>query len=125
MPLAVPRDRWTVNLFDYARYGLDNLIHVARNPSVARADEPELLVRGLRRSPGPRSAADATGHAVPGRQRSGTRSASESRAHAKRAIAADGGARPKSPWHGVAGFSAITEAWNSAVYACDLAPADR
>ena len=23
------------NLFDYARYGLDNLIHVARNPSVA------------------------------------------------------------------------------------------
>ena len=24
---------------------------------------------------------------------------------------------PKSPWHGVAGFSAITEAWNGAVYA--------
>jgi hypothetical protein len=27
------------------------------------------------------------------------------------------GREPKSPWHGVAGFSAITEAWNSAVYA--------
>jgi hypothetical protein len=27
------------------------------------------------------------------------------------------GRNPKSPWHGVAGFSAITEAWNSAVYA--------
>jgi hypothetical protein len=27
------------------------------------------------------------------------------------------GRDPKSPWHGVAGFSAITEAWNSAVYA--------
>ncbi len=30
---------------------------------------------------------------------------------------ADAGRDPKSPWHGVAGFSAITEAWNSAVYA--------
>jgi hypothetical protein len=27
------------------------------------------------------------------------------------------GREPKSPWHGVAGFSAITEGWNSAVYA--------
>jgi hypothetical protein len=27
------------------------------------------------------------------------------------------GRNPKSPWHGVAGFSAITEAWNSAAYA--------
>ena len=27
------------------------------------------------------------------------------------------GREPKSPWHGVAGFSAITEAWNSAAYA--------
>ena len=27
------------------------------------------------------------------------------------------GRDPKSPWHGVAGFSAITEAWNSSVYA--------
>jgi len=27
------------------------------------------------------------------------------------------GREPRSPWHGVAGFSAITEAWNSAVYA--------
>jgi hypothetical protein len=27
------------------------------------------------------------------------------------------GRNPKSPWHGVAGFSAITEAWNGAVYA--------
>src|SRR5215475_3454108 len=27
------------------------------------------------------------------------------------------GRNPKSPWYGVAGFSAITEAWNSAVYA--------
>ena len=27
------------------------------------------------------------------------------------------GRQPKSPWHGVAGFSAITEGWNSAVYA--------
>jgi hypothetical protein len=27
------------------------------------------------------------------------------------------GRNPRSPWHGVAGFSAITEAWNSAVYA--------
>ena len=35
------------------------------------------------------------------------------------------GRDPKSPWHGVAGFSAITEAWNSAVYARDLAPADQ
>ena len=30
------------------RYRLDNLIHVARNPSVARTDEPELLVCDLR-----------------------------------------------------------------------------
>ena len=27
------------------------------------------------------------------------------------------GREPKSPWHGVAGFSAITEGWNSAVFA--------
>lgn len=27
------------------------------------------------------------------------------------------GRDPKSPWHGVAGFSAITEGWNSAIYA--------
>src|SRR5271155_4947358 len=27
------------------------------------------------------------------------------------------GREPKSPWHGVAGFSAITEGWNGAVYA--------
>ncbi len=27
------------------------------------------------------------------------------------------GCNPRSPWHGVAGFSAITEAWNGAVYA--------
>ncbi len=27
------------------------------------------------------------------------------------------GRAPNSPWHGVAGFSAITEAWNGAVYA--------
>src|SRR6266571_6491694 len=27
------------------------------------------------------------------------------------------GREPKSPWHGVAGFSAITEGWNSAAYA--------
>lgn len=27
------------------------------------------------------------------------------------------GREPKSPWHGVAGFSAVTEGWNSAVYA--------
>ena len=27
------------------------------------------------------------------------------------------GRAPKSPWHGVAGFSAVTEGWNSAVYA--------
>ncbi|HEX7272423.1 MAG TPA: hypothetical protein VF420_09760 [Casimicrobiaceae bacterium] len=27
------------------------------------------------------------------------------------------GREPKSPWHGVAGFSAITEGWNSAIYA--------
>ncbi len=27
------------------------------------------------------------------------------------------GREPKSPWHGVAGFSAITEAWNGAAYA--------
>ena len=41
----------------------------------------------------------------------------ESPAHAEGEIAADGGVDPKLPWHGVAGFSAITEAWNSAVYA--------
>src|SRR5215469_15497746 len=27
------------------------------------------------------------------------------------------GRNPRSPWHGEAGFSAITEAWNSAAYA--------
>src|SRR6266536_2543339 len=27
------------------------------------------------------------------------------------------GREPKSPWHGVAGFSAITEGWNGAAYA--------
>jgi len=27
------------------------------------------------------------------------------------------GRKPKSPWHGVVGFSAITEAWNGAAYA--------
>lgn len=32
------------------------------------------------------------------------------------------GRNPKSPWHGVAGFSAITEAWNSAVYASRFGP---
>jgi len=32
------------------------------------------------------------------------------------------GRDPKSPWHGVAGFSAITEAWNSAVYARRFGP---
>jgi len=30
------------------------------------------------------------------------------------------GRDPKSPWHGVAGFSAITEGWNSAASAADL-----
>ena len=30
------------------------------------------------------------------------------------------GREPRSPWHGNAGFSAITEAWNSAVYASRL-----
>lgn len=30
------------------------------------------------------------------------------------------GRDPKSPWHGVAGFSAITEAWNSAIFASRL-----
>src|SRR5438132_10544969 len=32
------------------------------------------------------------------------------------------GREPKSPWHGVAGFSAITEGWNSAVYASRYGP---
>ena len=32
------------------------------------------------------------------------------------------GRDPRSPWHGVAGFSAITEAWNSAVYASRFGP---
>src|SRR6266508_426752 len=32
------------------------------------------------------------------------------------------GRNPKSPWHGVAGFSAITEGWNSAVYASRYGP---
>jgi hypothetical protein len=32
------------------------------------------------------------------------------------------GREPKSPWHGVAGFSAITEGWNSAAYASRYGP---
>src|ERR1700739_2365697 len=32
------------------------------------------------------------------------------------------GREPKSPWHGAAGFSAITEAWNSAAYASRYGP---
>jgi hypothetical protein len=32
------------------------------------------------------------------------------------------GREPKSPWHGVAGFSAITEAWNGAAYASRYGP---
>ena len=32
------------------------------------------------------------------------------------------GREPKSPWHGVAGFSAITEGWNSAAYAMRYGP---
>jgi hypothetical protein len=36
----------------------------------------------------------------------------------RRAVGRD----PRSPWHGVAGFSAITEGWNSAVYASRHGP---
>jgi hypothetical protein len=32
------------------------------------------------------------------------------------------GREPKSPWHGVVGFSAITEGWNGAVYASQYGP---
>ena len=32
------------------------------------------------------------------------------------------GRDPKSPWHGVAGFSAITESWNGAVFASQYGP---
>jgi len=92
-PRLRPRHEAEGLIYCVVRCRPDNSIHAAHNPSLARTDGPEPLVCDLRRSPGPRSATDAAGNAVPEGQRSGMRSAVESRAHAEGAVAAAAGAR--------------------------------